>query len=70
MPTGAVGVKTQSHEISGAYVFRMPLRKVAPFALAGVGALVFDPQNFVGGSSQTSAAFVYGAGAEAVSRSG
>jgi opacity protein-like surface antigen len=63
-PTGAVGVNTNSHEVSGAYVFRVPLRKVTPFALAGVGALVFDPQNFVGASTQTRAAFVYGAGAD------
>ena len=61
---GALGVKTNSHEVSGAYVFRMPLRNVTPFALAGVGALVFDPSEFVGASSQTHAAFVYGAGAD------
>jgi len=60
--TGAEGVKTRSHEISGAYVFRMPLRKFTPFALAGAGALVFDPKNYAGASTQTRAAFVYGAG--------
>src|SRR6476659_400998 len=38
LPTGALGVKTYSHEVSGAYVFRVPLRRVTPFALAGVGA--------------------------------
>lgn len=64
LPTGAVGVKTRSHEVSGAYVYRMPLGKVTPFALAGAGALVFDPRNFLGASSQTRAAFVYGAGAD------
>jgi opacity protein-like surface antigen len=63
-PAGAIGVKTNSHEVSGAYVFRMPFRKVTPFALAGVGALVFDPKDFVGAGSQTRAAFVYGAGAD------
>jgi len=31
------GVKTYSHEVSGAYVFRMPMGKVTPFALAGAG---------------------------------
>lgn len=56
------GVKTYSHEVSGAYVFRMPMNKVTPFALAGVGALVFDPKDFAGASTQTRAAFVYGAG--------
>lgn len=63
-PAGAAGVKTNSHEISGAYVFRMPFHNVTPFALAGVGALVFDPTEFAGASTQTRAAFVYGAGAD------
>jgi outer membrane immunogenic protein len=61
---GAAGVKTNSHEVSGAYVFRVPFGKVTPFALAGVGALVFNPTDFVGASTQTRAAFVYGAGAD------
>ena len=58
------GVETHTHEISGAYVFRMPMHKLTPFALAGVSALVFDPKNFAGASSQTRAGFVYGAGAD------
>jgi opacity protein-like surface antigen len=37
---------------------------VTPFALAGAGALVFDPRNFAGANTQTRAAFVYGAGAD------
>jgi opacity protein-like surface antigen len=61
---GALGVKTNSHEVSGAYVFRMPFGKVTPFALAGAGALVFSPKDFRGASTQTRAAFVYGAGAD------
>jgi len=61
---GAEGVKTNSHEISGAYVFRMPFRKFTAFALAGAGALVFDPRNFAGASTQTRASFIYGAGAD------
>jgi opacity protein-like surface antigen len=61
---GAVGVKAYAHEVSGAYVFRLPHRNVTPFALAGVGALVFDPKDFAGASTQTRAAFVYGAGAD------
>jgi len=61
---GALGVKTNSHEISGAYVFRMPFRRVTPFVLAGVSALVFDPRDFARASRQTRAAFVYGAGAD------
>ena len=61
---GALGVKTNSHEVSGAYVFRMPLGKITPFALAGAGALVFNPRDFSGASTQTRAGFVYGAGAD------
>jgi outer membrane immunogenic protein len=61
---GAVGVKTNSHEVSGAYVFRLPFGKVTPFALAGAGALVFNPSDFAGASTQTRAAFIYGAGAD------
>ena len=60
--TGALGVKTRSHEVSGAYVFRMPMGKITPFALAGAGALVFNPKDYVGASTQTRAAFLYGAG--------
>ena len=64
LPAGVIGVKTNSHEITGAYILRMPLRKFTPFALAGVGALVFDPRNFTGASTQARAAFVYGTGAD------
>jgi opacity protein-like surface antigen len=62
--SGVLGFNTNSHEVSGAYVFRMPFGRVTPFALAGVGGLVFDPKNFAGASTQTRAAFVYGAGAD------
>jgi len=58
------GIKTNTNEISGAYVFRMPLRKVTPFVLAGVGALVFAPKDLAGVDAQTRAAFVYGGGAD------
>ena len=61
---GALGVKSYSHEISAAYVFRMPMRKFTPFVLAGAGGLIFDPKDFVGASSQARAAFVYGGGAD------
>jgi outer membrane immunogenic protein len=63
-PSGTLGVDTHSHEISAAYVFRMPLKRFTPFALAGAGALVFDPKDFQGANSQTRAAFVYGGGAD------
>jgi len=62
--SGTLGVDTHSHEISAAYVFRMPLKRFTPFALAGAGALVFDPKDFQGANSQTRAAFVYGGGAD------
>lgn len=61
---GGNGVNTYSHEVSGAYVFRVPLRKFTPFALAGAGALILDPKDFVGANRQTRAAFIYGAGAD------
>jgi outer membrane immunogenic protein len=64
LPGGGVGVNTHSHEVSGAYVFRLPMNRFTPFVLGGVGALVFDPKDFQGASSQTRAAFVYGGGAD------
>jgi opacity protein-like surface antigen len=62
--SGALGVKTYSHEISAAYVFRMPMRNFTPFVLAGAGGLIFDPNNFTSASSQARAAFIYGGGAD------
>jgi outer membrane immunogenic protein len=62
--SGLGGVDTRNNEVSAAYVFRMPLKHFTPFVLAGAGALVFDPKNFAGASTQTRAAFVYGAGAD------
>jgi len=64
LANSSVGVKSYSHEISAAYVFRFPLKRWTPFALAGVGGLVFDPKDAPGLSSQTRAAFVYGGGAD------
>ena len=64
LSAGGFGVRTNAHEISGAYVFRMPLGKVTPFALSGVSALVLDPKDFRGASTQARAAFLYGAGAD------
>ncbi len=60
----ALGVNTHSHEVSGAYVFRLPMGRVTPFALAGAAALIFDPKNYAAASNQTRAAFVYGGGAD------
>src|SRR5712692_2134708 len=61
---GVLGVKSYSHEISAAYVFRLPMRKFTPFVLAGAGGLIFDPKDFAGAGSQARAAFVYGGGAD------
>jgi outer membrane immunogenic protein len=61
---GTTGIDSNTHEVSGAYVYRLPLGKVKPFALAGAGALVFDPKNFAEASSQTRGSFVYGVGAD------
>lgn len=58
------GVNTNSHEVSGAYVFREPLGKITPFALAGAAALVFNPKDYTGASNQTRAGLVYGGGAD------
>jgi outer membrane immunogenic protein len=57
-------VDNNFHEASAAYVFRVPLKHWSPFVLGGVGALVFDPTNFSGASTQTRSAFLYGAGAD------
>src|SRR5262245_2349740 len=56
LPAGDVGIQANQHEISAAYVYRRPLKSFTPFALAGVGGLVFDPRDFAAGSSQTRAA--------------
>jgi outer membrane immunogenic protein len=62
--SGALAVKNYSHEVSAAYVLRLPLKRITPFVSAGVGALVFDPKDFQGADSQTRPAFVYGGGAD------
>jgi opacity protein-like surface antigen len=63
LTSGLFGVKSYSHEATAAYVFRYPMARWTPFALAGSGALVFDP-SFAGISSQARATFVYGGGAD------
>lgn len=59
--SSAVGVRSYSHEVSGAYVFRMPLAHFTPFVLAGAGGLVFDPRGVQGADTQTRAAGVMAA---------
>jgi opacity protein-like surface antigen len=58
------GLSNNSHEISAAYVFRMPMKRWSTFVLAGAGALIFDPSNLAGANMQTRAALVYGGGAD------
>jgi outer membrane immunogenic protein len=64
LSSGPLGVNSHSHELTAAYVFRYPIKKVTPFALAGVGGLVFDPKDAPGANMQGRAAFVYGGGAD------
>lgn len=58
------GIETNSHEVSAAYVFRFPMKRWSPFALAGAGGMIFDPRNFTGANYQARPAFVYGGGAD------
>jgi len=63
----SAALQANVHEVTGSFVAHLPSRVhgVRPYALAGGGALVFDPTTkyFVSGSqSQTRGAFVYGAG--------
>src|SRR5258705_6401580 len=53
---GLLGVKSYSHEISAAYVFRMPMRKFTPFVLAGARGLIFYPNEFARSTPQARAA--------------
>jgi opacity protein-like surface antigen len=62
--SGRLGVKNRSHEVSGTYFLRFPVGRFTPFALAGAGALIFDPKNDATGERQTRATFVYGGGAD------
>ena len=63
-PSNALGVESYSHEISAAYVWRLPRKRWTPFVLAGTGGLLFDPKDMAGVSSQARATFVYGGGAD------
>jgi len=64
VPGAFAGVKNYTSEVSGAYVVRMPMGKVTPFLLAGAGALLFDPRNLAGASTQGRATGIYGVGAD------
>lgn len=64
LAAGPLGINAHSNEVTAAYVFRYPLKKITPFVEAGVGGLVFDPKDAPGASAQARAAFVYGGGAD------
>jgi outer membrane immunogenic protein len=64
LSAGPLGVKSNQHEVTAAYVYRHALRHFTPFVEAGVGGLVFNPEDAPGASTQARAAFVYGAGAD------
>jgi opacity protein-like surface antigen len=66
-----LNVQSNIHDVTGALVVTSPRRVagLSPYALAGVGALTFDPTGNPGGFApgaerQTKAAFVYGGGAD------
>ena len=64
LTSGPVGVKSNQHELTAAYVYRHALKHFTPFAEAGVGGLIFDPTDAPGATTQARAAFVYGGGAD------
>jgi opacity protein-like surface antigen len=64
LATGPLGVKSNQHEVTAAYVYRHPLRHFTPFVEAGVGGLMFAPKDAPEISTQARAAFVYGGGAD------
>ena len=67
-PAGSFDVQSNIHQATGAFVLTLPrpTARIQPFALAGVGTLVFDPTlagSFISGAtSQAKPAFVYGGG--------
>ena len=67
---GGARVQSNIHQFTGSAVMKLPgFARIQPFALAGGGALVFDPTgnargNFARATTKTRGAFVYGAGAD------
>jgi outer membrane immunogenic protein len=64
LQTGQVGVKSNQHEVSAAFVYRRPLPGMTMWIEAGGGGLVFDPTGLSGAAMQTKVAFVYGLGTD------
>ena len=52
METGTTGIKSYSHETTGALVYSVPFKRFSIFALAGAGAIVFNPKNVAGADYQ------------------
>jgi len=64
--SSAFGVNSYSNEVTAAYVRRFPLtQRWTLFALAGTGAIVFDPKNTNGIDYQARAVALYGGGVDA-----
>ncbi|MBO0862918.1 MAG: porin family protein [Chloracidobacterium sp.] len=63
---GGARVQADVHQTTAALVAHVPGRifGLRPFALAGAGALTFNPTNNFGADTQAKAAFVYGGGAD------
>ena len=64
LAAGPLGVKSNQHEVTAAYVYRHAVGHFTPFVEAGAGGLVFAPTDAPGASTQARAAFVYGGGAD------
>jgi outer membrane immunogenic protein len=68
--SGLGRVQSNVHQVTGDAVVKLPrFLRLQPYALAGGGALMFDPTGNAGGSFtgatwETKGAFVYGAGAD------
>jgi len=63
--SGTTRIPMNVHGATGLAVVKLPaLRRFKPFAVAGGGAMVFDPRNSSGFGRQTRGAFVYGGGAD------
>lgn len=70
---GSTSARVQSniHQFTGAAVVKLPgLARIQPYALAGGGALVFDPTGnlgtFAGATREARGAFLYGVGGDYV----
>lgn len=65
---GQSAVRANTHELTGSFVFHIPINGsgVRPYALAGGGALIFDPvDSFANGiDQQARGTFVYGGGVD------